>query len=68
MARTMRWVLFLLGTALVVAIVARQLGKQGRSAPVPSAPSWGRDGMIDEEGDESFPASDAPSHWAGGTD
>jgi hypothetical protein len=65
MARTMRWVLLLLGTALVVAIVARRLAKRDRP---PAAPSPDRDRMIDEEGDESFPASDAPSHWAGGPD
>jgi hypothetical protein len=68
MARTVRWVVVLLGAALVVAIVARQLWKPGRPAPTePTAPS-DRDRMLDEEVDESFPASDAPSHWAGGSD
>jgi hypothetical protein len=68
MARTFRWVVVLLGAVLVVAIVARQLRKQDRHMPpVPPGPPDG-DRLVDEEIDESFPASDAPSHWAGGAD
>jgi hypothetical protein len=68
MARTLRWVVLLLGIVAVVAIVARQLGKSDRQIPrVPNGLS-DRDQLVDEEIDESFPASDAPSHWAGGAD
>jgi hypothetical protein len=70
MARTLRWALLLLGLAAVVVIAARQLGRPGppMSAPVARGDSGERDRMVDEEIDESFPASDAPSHWAGGAD
>jgi hypothetical protein len=63
-----RWVVVLLGAAVVVAIVARQLGRRERRAPTAPAVPADRDRMLDEEVDESFPASDAPSHWAGGSD
>ena len=29
-------------------------------------PEGGQDGELDEEIEESFPASDPPSHWSGG--
>jgi hypothetical protein len=70
MARTLRWALLVLGLVAVVVIVARQAGRPGppMSAPAPRDVSSERDRMVDEEIDESFPASDAPSHWAGGAD
>jgi hypothetical protein len=68
MARTLRWVVLLLGIVAVVAIVARQLGKSDRQTPRVPNGSSDRDRLVDEEIDESFPASDAPSHWAGGAD
>jgi hypothetical protein len=68
MARTVRWAVVLLGAAVLVAILARQLVKPRREEPLAPGVTLDRDRMVDEEVDESFPASDAPSHWAGGSD
>jgi hypothetical protein len=68
MTSSVGWVVVLLGAAIVVAIVARRLGKPERHAPTAPAVPSDRDRMLDEEVDQSFPASDAPSHWAGGSD
>jgi hypothetical protein len=68
MARAIRWTVGLLGAAALVAILARQLVKPRREEPSGPGVALDRDRMVDEEVDESFPASDAPSHWAGGSD
>jgi hypothetical protein len=70
MAKAFGWAVLLVGLAAVVVIVARRVGRPGppASAPVARGTPAERDRMVDEEIDESFPASDAPSHWAGGAD
>lgn len=37
-------------------------GRRGRPGDAADAPG---DDEVDEESEESFPASDAPQHWAG---
>ncbi len=70
MSSALRWVLVLAGLAVVAVVVAWLLGRVGPSAavPLPRRSPADRDRLVDEELDESFPASDAPSHWAGGPD
>jgi hypothetical protein len=68
MGTTVRWVVVLLGLAVVGAVVARMLRTSGRQAPIAPPVPRDRDRMLDEESDESFPASDPPSHWAGEPD